>query len=210
MANGVESVVEIHGEFLDALNESRDLFTYCRSPVGPHTSTGVESAFLDAFKAWEVFLETLTIAYLTGEPDIEGNLALSVMKVSDTEACKKIINGGRSFVSWAKIDEVRQRFAIFFEPSTLDSLRHSLHSGAVELREMETCRNAIAHSSGSAYDKLADLWRNKSGASRSTLRCADVLLLPYEPNPPLTWFDRYMQALEVISQNLVQVGAASD
>ena len=205
------SVAEIHGEFIGALNESRDLFTYCRSPAGPHTSAGVESAFLDAFKAWEVFLETLTIAYLTGEPDIDGNPALSVMKISDPEACRKIINGGRGFVSWAKIDEVKKRFAIFFEGLTLDSLLHSLNSGAAELREMETCRNAIAHSSGSAYDKLADLWRNKSGASRSPLRSADVLLLPYEPNPPLTWFDRYLQeALEIISQNLVQVGVASD
>ena len=201
------SVVEIHGEFLDALNESRDLFTYCRSPAGPHTSAGVESAFLDAFKAWEVFLETLTIAYLTGEPDIDGNPAPSVMTVSDPETCRKIINGGRSFVSWAKIDEVKQRFAIFFEPSTLDAL---LDSGIAEIREMATCRNAIAHSSGSAYNKIGDLWRNKFGTSRSPLRSADIFMLPYEPNPPLTWFDRYMQTLEVVSQNLVQLGVASD
>lgn len=209
MANGVASVVEIHGEFLDALNESRDLFTYCRSPAGPHTSAGVESAFLDAFKAWEVFLETLTIAYLTGEPDIDGNPAPSVMTVSDPEICRKIVNGGRSFVSWAKIDEVKKRFAIFFEfePSTLDAL---LDSGAAELREMAICRNAIAHSSGSAYDNLATLWMKKFGRSRSPLRSADILLLPYEPNPPLTWFDRYMQALEDVSQNLVQVGVAND
>ena len=200
------SVVEIHGEFLDALNESRDLFTYCRSPAGPHTNAGVESAFLEAFKAWEVFLETLTIAYLTGEPDIDGNPAPSVMTVSDPETCRKIVNGGRSFVSWANLNEVRQRLAIFFEPLTLETL---LDSAAAELREMAICRNAIAHSSGSAYDKLAELWMNKSGTSRFPLRSADVLLLPYEPNPPFTWFDRYIQALEVISQNLLQVGAAS-
>lgn len=203
------SVVEIHGEFIDAIDASRDLFTYCRSPAGPHTNAGVESAFLDAFKAWEVFLESLTIAYLIGEPDIDGNPAPSVMKVSDPEACRKIVNGGRRFVSWAKIDEVKQRFAIFFEASTLDALLHSLRSGTAELKEMETCRNAIAHSSGSAHDKLAALWMNKSGTSQSPLRSADILLLPYEPNPPLTWFDRYMQALEVISQNLAQVSAAS-
>ena len=201
------SVAEIHGEFIGALNESRDLFTYCRSPAGPHTNAGVESAFLDAFKAWEVFLETLTIAYLTGEPDIDGNPALSVMKVSDPEACRKIINGGRGFVSWAKIDEVKKRFAIFFEGLTLDSL---LNSSAAELREMETCRNAIAHSSGSAYDNLATLWMRKFGTSRYPLRSADILLLLYEPNPPFTWFDRYMQALEDISQNLIQVGVAND
>lgn len=199
------SVAEIHGEFKAALNESRDLFTYCRSPAGPHTSAGVESAFLDAFKAWEVFLETLAIAYLTGEPDIGGNAAPSVMTVSDPETCRKIVNGGRSFVSWAKIDEVKKRFAIFFEPSTLDAL---FDSGVAEIKEMETCRNAIAHSSGSAYNKLNDLWRNKFGTSRSTLRSVDVLLLRYDPTR--TWFDRYLEVLEVISQNLVQVGVASD
>ena len=201
------SVAEIHGEFKAALNESRDLFTYCRSPAGPHTSAGVESAFLDAFKAWEVFLETLTIAYLTGEPDIDGNPAPSVMKVSDPEACRKIINGGRSFVNWANPTEVRQKFTIFFEPSTLDVL---LDSVVAELREMAICRNAIAHSSGSAYDNLATLWMRKFGTSRYPLRSADILLLLYEPNPPFTWFDRYMQALEVISQNLIQVGVAND
>lgn len=200
------SVAEIHGEFIGALNESRDLFTYCRSPAGPHTNAGVESAFLDAFKAWEVFLETLTIAYLTGEPDIDGNPAPSVMTVSDPEICRKIVNGGRSFVNWANPTEVRQKFAIFFEPSTLDVL---LDSVVAELREMAICRNAIAHSSGSAYDNLATLWMRKFGTSRSPLRSADILLLPYEPNPPFTWFDRYMITLEVISQSLVQVGVAS-
>ena len=197
-------VSDIQNNFLQTLSDCRSLFTHCLNPIGPHTNAGVESAFLEAFKAWEVFLEDLTIAYLTGQPDIAGNLAPAVVSFSgnNPETCRKIISGGRAFVSWANLDEIRNRFDLYFTPGLLYG---KLNSGVAEIKEMVKCRNAIAHSSGSAYNNLNDLWREKSGTSRSPLRSADVLLLSYLPNAPSTWFERYLQVLEVMSQNLVQI-----
>ena len=199
----------IQKDFLNSLNQSRYLFTYCRSPFGPHTNAGVEIAFLEAFKAWELFIEELTIAYLTGERDIAGDLAPTMISISgnNPETCRRIIIGERrSYASWASPDDVRKRFELYFQPSTLES---KLAPAIPDIKEMVTCRNSIAHSSGSAYDNLDRLWIREVGTSKSPVRCADVLLLSYTPNPPMTWFDRYLEVLEVLSQNLVHIQATS-
>lgn len=199
------SVGEIRGEFLNALNDSRSLFMYCRSPAGPHTKAGIESAFLDAFKAWEVFLEELTIAYLTGEPDVDGNFVPALISVSDLEVCRKIINDGRPYINWASPGVAKRIFSLYFEPSTLDTI---LDVGVGALNEMVTCRNAIAHSSRSAHTALETLFTNKAGTSEPHVRSADLLLLAYNPDPPSTWFDRYLHVLETLSQDLVHAGVA--
>ena len=201
------SVADIHTNFLDALNESRSLFAYCRSPFGPHSNAGIESAFLDSFKAWEVFLDELVFAYMRGEPDTSGNLVPSIVSLptDDKDVYIRIINGGgrRRYIDWANPDnDVRPRLRLFFTPP----LDVKLDSGLTELKEIATCRNAIAHSSGRASEQLSGLWRQKRGTSTSSLsRCADVLLLSYSSNPPVTLFERYLDVLEVLSQNLVQV-----
>lgn len=196
------SVSDIRNQFLSGLTDCHSLFTHCRTPLAQHSPAGIESAFLEAFKAWEVFLEELTIAYLTGELDIVGNRPQTNMMTSNPEICRAIINDGRQFISWADPDVVRRRFEIYFAPSTLDA---KLNVAITELREIVTCRNAIAHSSGSAFSKLEDLWIRKSGSSRSPLRTADVLLLSYILNPPFTWFDRYLQVLDVLSDDLSNI-----
>lgn len=199
------SVDEIHDEFLNALKGSHSLFTHCRSPAGQHTDPGIESAFLDAFKAWEVFLEELTIAYLTGEPDVDGNFVPAFICVSDPGICRRIINDDRSYINWASPYVVKNIFKLYFEPSTMDRI---LNTGMGDLIEMFKCRNAIAHSSRSARTNLEDLFSGKSGISKPAVRSADVLLLAYNPDPPSTWFDRYLHVLETLSQDLVHAGAS--
>ena len=193
-------VSDIHKQFMSVLGDCRSLFTHCLTPVGQHTNAGVESAFLEAFKAWEVFLEELTVAYLTSERTIAGKLVPAV--ISDTKICRRVVNGGRPYISWADPNQVKKRFILYFMPSTLAG---TLNSGIPEIREMVTCRHAIAHSSGPASDNLTNLWTRKAGVSKSPLRSADVLLLNYPPNPPFTWFDRYLQVVEVLSQELVEI-----
>ena len=195
-------VADIQNRLLTVLSDCRSLFTHSRNPVAQHTPAGVESAFLEAFKAWEVFLEELTLAYLMGEPDITGNPAPVAMTVVDEETCRKIISGGRSYVSWSNPDDVRRRFSIYFLPSSLDQ---KLNASITDLRDCLTCRNAIAHSSGSAYDELSKLWTKITGTAIASLRTADVLQLPYVQNPPLTWFDRYLEIFDVSSNVLVTI-----
>lgn len=195
------TVPHIRGEFEVALAGCRALFAHCLDPQDLHTEAGVESAFLDAFKAWEVFLEDLTIAYLTGEPDVNGASVPSIISTTDPERCRNLINSGRGFVSWADPAEVRRRFGLYFtEASFINRF-----ADVPELRQMATCRNAIAHSSDSASGRLHELWLTVGGVSKSPLRSADVLLMDYPLNPPMTWFDRYLYVLEALSVNLTQV-----
>ena len=199
------AVIDIHNRFLDSIEESRVLFTYCRSPRALHSSAGVESAFLDAFKAWEVFLEEVVFAYLRGEQDKAGNIVPTTFSLHsyDMDLCVRIVNGGRrGFTDWANPErDVKPRLKTYFDPP-LDS---KLDPGLVELREMLICRNAIAHASGSAGRRLEDLWQRKTGLSRSALRSADVLLVEDPANPPLTWFERYLLVLEALSEELAEI-----
>ena len=198
------SAIEIHSDFLDALEKSRSLFTYCRSPAGPHSNAGVESAFLDAFKAWEVFLDELVFAYLRGEPDMAGNPVPAIVSLpsDDRNVYVKVIKGGGGgFIDWANpVDDVKDRLSLYFTPPLDDKI----DGGLSELKDMQVCRNAIAHASGTAYRRLIGLWERTRGTSApSVLRCADILLLEYTTNPPMTIFDRYLQVLEVLSGELV-------
>ena len=100
-------VVDIHNRFLESIEESRALFVYSRTPVSRLSAAGVESAFLDAFKAWEVFLEELVLAYLRGEQDKSGNSVSTTLSLhsDDTDLCIRIINGVRGlYVDWANPD----------------------------------------------------------------------------------------------------------
>ena len=122
----------------------------------------------------------------------------------DRDVYIKIINGGRaSYIDWSNPErDVKPRLKLYFTPP----LHTKLDSSLDELKEIVICRNAIAHSSGSARKNLNDLWGRKKGTSKSSLtRCADVLLLDYPLNPPLTLFDRYLHVLEALSQNLAQI-----
>ena len=198
------SVTDIHGKFLNSIEQSRSLFTYCRSPFGQHSNAGVESAFLDGFKSWEVFLDELVFAYLRGESDIAGNPVPAIVSLpsDDQEVYVKVINGGRGgYIDWVNPEsDVKPRLKLYFTPPLDDKI----DGGLSELKDMLVCRNAIAHASGTAYRKLTGLWERTKGTSApSTLRCADVLLLEYTSNPPMTLFDRYMQVLEVLSNELV-------
>ena len=199
------SVIDIHNKFLDSIEESRNLYSYCRTPVGLHSSAGIESAFLDAFKAWEIFLNELIFAYLRGELDIAGKPVPTTwtLNIDDTVFYARLIAGGRrGYIDWVHPDnDVKPRLRSYFNPP----LHTKLEGGLTELREMRICRNAIAHSSGTAHHDLGELWMRKEGTSKSPLRTADILVVQDPDNPPLTWFERYLQALEVLSQNLVQI-----
>lgn len=198
------SVIDIHNRFLASIEETRTLFTYCRSPMGPYSQAGIESAFLDAFKAWEVFLDELIFAYLRGEPDISGNSVTTTLSLqSDHEDVYiKIMGGGRgSYIDWANADnDVIPRLKTYFDPP----LDMKLSGGLSELREILKCRNAIAHSSSSASRRLDDLWTQKFGALKSSIRSADFLLASSN-NPPLTWFEHYVEVLEILSGELVEI-----
>ena len=199
-------VLDIHTKFLDSIKKSRTLFTYCRTPVGPHSNAGIESAFLDAIKAWEVFLDELMFAYLRGEQDIKGNsVPTTIFLASDSlDVYIKAMTGGRNrYVDWTNPDQdVIPRLKVFFDPP----LNVKLAGGVTELREMLQCRNAIAHTSSVANDRLRELWLQKTGTSKSQIRSADILLeqVPNN-NSPLTWFERYLQILESLSQELVEM-----
>ena len=152
----------------------------------------------------------MVFAYLRGEPDIAGNPVPSIVSLpsDDQDVYVKVINGGRGgYIDWVNpADDVKPRLKLYFTPPLDDKL----DSGLSELNDMLTCRNAIAHASGTAYRRLIGLWERTRGTSApSVLRCADILLLEYTTNPPMTIFDRYLQVLEVLSNDLVNAPTPS-
>lgn len=190
---------DIENEFQQSLADCRALFAHSVAPIGTHTNAGIESAFLQAFKSWEVLLEEAFLAYLTGETSRAGNRPQTLMTVSSIEDCRRIVNGGRAFSDWANAGMVADRITLFFSPGSLDT---KLAGSRGELSEALACRNAIAHSSGKAAKDLAELWVRKVGTPMNGVRPADLLRLTYSPNPPDTWFDRYVTVFEVLGRDI--------
>ena len=160
---------------------------------------------MEAFKAWENFLEDLVFAYLRGERDAAGKVVSTTLSLNsdEPETFASIMNGGRgSYIDWANPDRhVRPRLKTYFRPA----LDEKLSGGLSELREMLKCRNAIAHSSSRSLKEIVDLWTQKTGATKFPVRSAELLLVEDPANPPMTWFERYLRVLEVLSQELVEV-----
>jgi hypothetical protein len=191
---------DTYQEFSSSLIASRALYSHCLSPVGLHTEAGIEAAFLQTQKSWELFLENFLLLVLIGQRPIL-NTINCYFTVADIEVARKIMLQGRPYVEWTNRDWVLKRFEAFVAgPNHIESVLNSI---SVELAEIVTIRNCIAHSSKSAREAFENLWQRKVGGNPTITTAANFLQLPDPQNPPDTYFDRYAIILDIAASSMV-------
>ena len=184
----------IYDDFSASLGANRALFQYCLSPTGPHTQAGIEAAFLQLQKSWELFLENLLLCLLIGHRP-HTTIITSHFTVSDLEIARGIVLREDNYLDWIGIDRVKNRFNAYLIEAP-NHISNTLSAIATELNEIRIVRNAIAHSSKKAKDDFANLWLRKVGGSPTITVPADFLKLPDPNNLPSTYFDKYADTLE--------------
>ena len=185
---------QIKNSFLDSINECRTLYRHCLSPVGIHSDSGVEAAFLRLYNSWEMFLEETLVSILNGESVVSGDIITPKFTLSDRNLIREIIYQEKSFIEWTRDEDVKKRFERHLQlPNRINT---TLDTIAAEFREIIKIRNYIAHSSAQAKKHFVNLYQSKVGGSPNTSRACNFLKEVVSSNQQDTYFDKYLKTLE--------------
>jgi hypothetical protein len=195
------TIIDVKDNFVNTLVESRDLFNHCLSPAGLHTDSGVEAAFLQVHKNWEVFLEELLICILNGESVLTGNPIVPLLTIPDRELIRNILYQDKNYIEWTDETIIKKRFSRHL--TVPNRIVDCLNTISQDLKDITIIRNFIAHSSGTAKIKYENLVRGRLGGHPNVTRASYYLMSNDTDDSTQTYFDRYIGTLEVASEQMV-------
>lgn len=190
----------IYQELKLSIDSSSALYQHCLNPTGLHTSAGIEAAFLQIQKSWELFLEDFLLSALTGEKPLTIPINC-YFQVNDIEIARKIILQEKKYLDWVFRDYIIKRLETYIEVAT--PFVAIINSIAGELNEISILRNRIAHSSKKAKNDFANLWQRRVGGNPTITNVADFLLLKDPQNPTDTYFEKYAKILDISASQMV-------
>ncbi len=191
----------VKDNFINTLIESRDLFNHCLSPVGLHTDSGVEAAFLQVHKNWEVFLEDVLICILNGEPVLAGATINPLLTVPNRELIRNILYQDKNYIEWTDETIIKKRFTRHL--TIPNRIVDCLNTISQDLKDIIVIRNFIAHSSGTAKTKYENLVRGRLSGHPDVSRASPYLKSNDREDPNQTYFDRYIGTLEAAAEQMV-------
>ena len=158
-------------------------------------------AFLQAFAAWEAFLEEAFILYLIGQQAPRGRKISRLGFPPTSTAAYEWVSDGRDYATWSP-DKVKPRAERFFRGGRPFS--PALSRRTFLLRNMTTVRNAIAHESARAQQRFESLVRNELGTvpPRTTVGSFLAATKP-GTTPPISFVDYYLNELSHMAQEIV-------
>jgi hypothetical protein len=187
--------------FINSLSESRDLFNHCLSPAGLHTDSGVEAAFLQVHKNWEVFLEETLICILNGQTVLNGDPVVPLLTVADRELIRNLLYQDKNYIEWTDEATIRKRFQRHL--SIPNRIINCLNTISTEIKDITKIRNFIAHSSGTAKTNYENMVRVRIGGNPDTSRASIFLKSTDREEGTRTYFDRYIGTLEVAAEQML-------
>lgn len=163
----------------------------------------VEVSFLQAVTAWERFLEDTFLLYAVGKKAHRGYCPRRRIKPASKELAFNIaLPEGRPFADWLNVDIVKPRAEKFFKDGGPFSKYLSAKSNC--MRQIGIIRNAIAHSSLYAEEKLEEVIKIHVGHSFDMKVGA---LLMKRPNSSLgtqpSVFDYYLEEMQILAKAIV-------
>jgi hypothetical protein len=148
------------------------------------------------YKSWESLLEECTLAFMCGRLRCDGAIVAAYTSSRDEEWARKAMYQERPYLEWTDFDRVVSRWgALFVGPNALET---AIRPAKSELKQMNTIRNAIAHSSVAAMRKFNDLVQGQFGGRRRLRRPSEFLREVWPQDANLTYFDRYADVLETV------------
>jgi hypothetical protein len=161
----------------------------------------VEMAFLRIFVAWESFLEESFIRYAAGAASPSGYTPRTLIHPRSIGHALDLVSSGRDYVTWNSASEVIGRSALYFEGG--EPYRSALEPTLIELDEMNTIRNRIAHKSMKSKSKFNAFVRRKFGHGVHGMTPGRFLLTSPPNPPPHTFLDYYIEVIRIASSMIV-------
>ncbi len=178
----------------------------------PHMEMVTEMAFLRAFSAWEAFLEESFILYLWGKDPPRGRTPKRYAYPPTRKVAEQIVvTESRDYADWSKFQNVIGRAERFFENGKPYS--GALKSQQSKLQDIQTIRNAIAHSSAYSWERFQRLIRGELGTYPPNLTIGGFLAMtiPHSsrtgrvipPSPPLSYLEFYLSVIQLVVDRIV-------
>lgn len=178
----------------------------------PHMEMVAEIAFLRAFSAWEAFLEESFILYLWGKDSPKGQAPKCYAHPPTRKVAEQIVvTEGRDYADWSKFQNVIGRAERFFENGKPYS--GALKGQQSKLQDIQTIRNAIAHSSTYSWERFQRLIRGELGTYPPNLTIGGFLAMTIPrssrtgrvipPSPPLSYLEFYFSVIQLVADEIV-------
>lgn len=194
------SLQDNYNSLTGSVAQSIALYHHCLSPRAIHTDAAIEAAFLQIQKSWELFLEDQLLLILTGERPTSGTIN-AFFNVADVEIARKIVFQENPYLGWTKFDDVKTRYSSFMD--TPNQVTNSLDAIALDLQEIRTLRNFIAHSSTLARTNFQKLCTRKLGGNPAIINAASYLFQSDRGNPGFTYFETYANHIDICASRMV-------
>ena len=196
--------LEIKTTFLLSLDGCRQLFRHCQNPIDVHTNAGIEAAFLQFHKSWEVFLEDTMLSFLCGKQPLTGTPIIPKFVVADFEDARNIFYQEKPYKEWTTKEDINKRFQIFFVTiRETNRILDSLKLVQTTMDEIKFIRNSIAHSSFSTKEKISKLYQKKLGGNPTINRPSEFLVKLDRQNEGSTYFDSYVNIIETAAISII-------
>lgn len=131
------------------------------------------AAFLNMFIAWETFLESAFVAYMTGEATTSGRLPVRYVFPQNSDAAKAMVIGTQRYFDYGNHENVKKVARMFFENG--EPFEPHISSLIGELADLRTMRNSSAHVTSSTQTALESLAVRLFGVPRPGIDLYQVL-----------------------------------
>lgn len=169
----------------------------------PHMEMVTEMAFLRAFSAWEAFLEESFILYLWGKAPPRGRAPKRYAYPPTRRVAEQIVvTEGRDYADWSNFHNVIDRAERFFENGKPYS--DALKSQQSKLQDIQTIRNAIAHSSAHSWERFQRLVRRELATYPPNLTIGGLLAMTMpHSSPPMSYLEFYLSVIQLVADRIV-------
>jgi hypothetical protein len=169
-----------------------------------HKEIVTKLAFLQAFLAWETFLEESFTLYLLGKKSPIGRRPQRLVSPANRkEAMLMVFGVDRKYADWYRVDELKSRAKKCFRDGKPYS--DALIGQKQFFEEMSIIRNAIAHSSAHSQNEFKKLAREKLlGAFPPKLTVGRFLATTIPgSSPPESFLEHYLDIVSTVAEKIV-------
>jgi len=171
-----------------------------------HRDMVTETAFLQAFLAWEVFLEESFVLYLLGKRphSARGPRCLYTPPRTRELTERLVVPEGRRFADWSSVQSVARRAERFFEGG--EPYCQVLRSQRGKLENIKAIRNAIAHASTHSWRRFQELVRDELATYPPNLTIGGFLAMTVPgSSPPESFLESYLSQIRFAAERIVPV-----
>ena len=160
-----------------------------------------ELSFLQLFISWEDILEQTFTRYMCGGKTASGYSPRRYVQPTTLEHALDIIKQERVFVDWTRWEEIITRANLYFQNG--EPFANAIRGALVQLNEIKTIRNRIAHRSEYSIERFLRLVRDKFGYNPRGMTPGRLLLSRIPSANPTTVLKEYGDLLLVLGKMIV-------